>query len=213
MKKWMTVFIGLIFGYGCAFGAGVQATKDGLSIDTGAGGIYVIPYPHLVNPGDKGLLPENIVVKPDGTGMTATYQPTGKLDLGKQPDGSWLFHFTQIPSDRMKFSFSITLPLELAGQGATWSFDGADAKTFPADKGPLAIYHGFPKTFSLLKNGAGFTFTYPQKTWTQLMDLRSWGQKIFKLGEIYYFPGKKTAPEISYTLKIDVTPAAAPAAK
>jgi hypothetical protein len=182
----------------------VTATANGISIDAGAAGVYVMSYPTLRNPNDGGATPapDQVIVKPDGSGATLIYKPSGKATLDRQPDGSWLYHFTEIPEDRVKFAFGIHLPLTLSAAGATWSFDGAPPKTFPKDKGALVLYQGNPKTFVFTHNQAGFVLSYPTATWTMLTDQRSWGKDFFGYGQILYFPKKKHVPEISYSFKV-----------
>ncbi len=183
----------------------VTATAKGISIDAGAAGVYVMSYPSLRNPMDGGATPapDQVTLKPDGSGATLTYKPSGKATLDRQPDGSWLYHFTDIPADRVKFSFGTHLPLTLAAAGATWSFDGTPPATFPKDKGALNLYQGNPKVFVFTNNQAGFVLSYPQKTWTTFNDQRVWGKDFFGYGQIFYFPNKKHVSEISYRFKIE----------
>ncbi|MFA6287723.1 MAG: hypothetical protein WC661_10100 [Opitutaceae bacterium] len=194
----------------------VKLTPTGFAIDAGTAGIHTLSYPKLLNPNDGGLKPENITLKEDGGGVTMTYSPSGKLVISKQADGGWLFHFTEIPPDRVKFAFSVPLPLSVIEEGARWSFDGQPAKPFPAEKGKkAAIQLANPSSFVFQKGTAGFTLTYidHRKTFTMFLDNRVYGKSSFSLGHILYFPGKKHVPEIDYSLKIDASlpSAAAPA--
>lgn len=193
----------------------VKLTPTGFAIDTGPAGIHTMRYPALLNPGDGRLKPENITIKEDGSGATMTYSPSGKLVISKQADDSWFFRFTEIPADRVKFAFSVPLPLSAIETGALWSFDGKPGQPFPADKGKRATLHTInPSLFVFQQGAAGFTLTYinQRKTFTMLSDQRVWGNQFFLLGHILYFPGKKHVPEIDYSLKIDASLPAAPAA-
>ena len=186
----------------------VKLAADGLVIDAGAAGVHTLKYPRLLTPGDKGLDPEHVTPKDDGSGVTMTYSPSGKLTIDRQPDGGWLFHFTEIPPDRVKFAFGIQFPLSVIEEGTLWSFDAQTPAPFPATKDKLSLYMGNPGKFVYQKDKAGFVITYPQKTWTVFSDQRVWGRKIFGLGQIFYFPGKKTVPEISYRFVIGDLPEA-----
>ncbi len=180
----------------------VEATATGLSIDAGVAGTYLWSYPRLLTPPDQALKTDQVVVKPDGTGAVVTYKPGGKLALDKQPDGSWLYHLSDIPPDRVKFTFGFKLPLQLADEGATWCFDGQTPQPFPKQKGSLYIFQGIARNFVLRSHQAGFAIIFPQKIWTMLTDQRVWGMDHFGYGQVVFFPGKKTIPEISYTFKV-----------
>jgi len=188
----------------CSQGGEIKATAEGIMIDAGAAGTYVMSYPHLLNPSDQGLIPEHIVVKSDGSGATMTYRPSAKLTLDQQTDGSWLFHVTGIPPDRMKLAFGISFPLKVIEEGATWTVNGEAPRTFSAKKATdkVDLYKGNPESFGFTKNKASFTITYADRTWTQIQDQRPWGIHYFQLANIYYFPAKITLPEINYLIFI-----------
>ncbi|MDF3057974.1 MAG: hypothetical protein K0R17_2189 [Rariglobus sp.] len=196
----------------CMHAGDVKLTPTGFAIDANAAGVYVMKYPALLNPNDGGLKPENITIKEDGSGATMTYSPSGKLVISKQADGSWSFHFTEIPPDRVKFAFSLPFSLSVIEQGARWSFDGQPAKPFPASKGEVRLKTISPSSFVFQQGAAGFTLTYinQRKTFTMLGDNRVYGKAFFSLGHILYFPGKKHVPEIDYSIKIDGSLPAAP---
>ena len=185
----------------------VRATPEGISIDAGAAGTYRMTYPRLMTMRNEALNPENITIKPDGSGATMTFTPGGKLTIDKQADGSWTYHMSEIPSDRTKcYLGDILLPGQVSNEGVTWAYDHVSPVTFPKDKGQPILLHGVVKTFVLKKNQAGFVISYPQKTWVDLMDRRAPGKDHFVLGNVFNFPGKKTIPEISYSFKIEEWP-------
>jgi hypothetical protein len=183
----------------------VMATPKGILIAAGDAGVYVMSYPRLLNPVDGGATPapDQITLKPDGTGATLTYKPSGTATLDKQPDGSWLYHFTDIPGDRIKFAFGTRFPKTNADGETTWSFDGAPPTPFPESAGEVNLYQGNPKTFALAKGRSGFTITYPKQTWVVLTDQRVWGKDFFGYIDFLYFPKKQHVPEISYAFRID----------
>jgi len=185
----------------------VKATPEGLSIDAGAAGTYVMTYPRLMTMRNEALNPENITIKPDGSGAAMTYTPSGKMEIDKQPDGTWTYHISGIPSDRMKcYIGDLLLPVQISDEGATWSYDRFLPVPFPKDKGQAILLHGVIKTFVFKKNQTGFEISYPQKTWVDVMDRRLSGKDNFVVGNVFNFPGKVTIPEITYSFKIEGLP-------
>ena len=184
----------------------VKLTPQGLAIHADAAGIHTLSYPRLLTGNDQGLTPENITIKVDGSGATMTYSPSGRLVIDRQADGGWLFHFTEIPPDRVKFCFGIDFPVAVIDEGAMWAFDGEPPKPFSAVKDQVRLHIANPARFVFQEGKAGFAITYPQKTFTTLADQRVWGKKFFSLGHIFYFPGKKTVPEIDYSIKLATLP-------
>jgi len=193
--------------------ADTRCTDKGLSIDAGDGGVWTLSYPRLLDPVDKGSGPEQITVKPDGSGASMTYAPSGQLTIDQQRDGSWLVHVWDIPEPVVKFSFGYRIAPERIAQGVSWSADDAAAQDVPKTKDQVHLYQGNPRKFSLLYNGAGFALLYPIKTWTVLDDQRVWGKDFVGLGCIYYFPNKKHVPEISWTFSVGKPDAAMPATR
>jgi len=213
MRKLLTMCACVLAIAAAVPAAETRCTEKGLSIDTGDGGVWVLGYPRLLDPVDVGSGPEQITVKPDGSGAAMSYAPSGKLTFNLQADGSWLVHVWDIPAPVVKFSFGSRVAPERIADGVRWAADDAPVQDVPKTKDKLHLYQGNPRKFSLLYKDGGFALLYPIKTWTVLDDQRLWGKDFVGLGCIYYFPNKKHVPEISWTFSIGKPDAALPATR
>jgi hypothetical protein len=202
LRKIIYMMLGLALTAAPSVAVDVKLTEQGMEINAGVAGRYGLSYPKLASPDDHSSIAGQIALKPDGQGATMVYPSGGKLSIDRQSDGSWLFHFTEIPSDKMKFWYGVCFPISVSGEGAAWSANGGISQPFPGEKGRINLYQGTPGTLAFRHRGAGFLVACSLPTFVQVQDVRGWGKEEFHFAWCYYFPGKATTAEIRYTIKI-----------
>lgn len=188
---------------GPAQAAAVKATDDGLAVDAGSMGSFVLSYPELLAEGkDTGLKP--IEKHPAGSRATLKYDGGAQLDVDIHPGSTIDMNFRGVPAAMKHFRMDMLIDFNYSN-GGTWSMGQDAPKPFPTEKPAKPhLYQGNGNVFTLRNfEGKSLTFTVPQWSYLQLTDNREWNWKIFN----FMFIAPFIAGTNSYQIQVGETSA------
>lgn len=164
----------------CAAGAATISTNDqGVSIDCGALGTFILQYPSLIGP--SGNEDHKIISKePAGTKVIVEYEGGAIVRIEAGQDGQIAYHFEQMPSDVRKWSIVTMVDFSFA-QGGKWKIGDSPETAFPVDKPARPhLYQGSATSLRLNDaQGESVTFHIPDYSYEELNDNRAWNWAIF----------------------------------
>jgi hypothetical protein len=178
--------IGLIFAVLAGTGTAVEPPKiaikpgnEGITIDAGSMGRFLLTYPALQKSGDK-VAYKLIEKQPAGRQALLKYEGGAQVQLDVQPDHTIVLTFAGVPHDVKQFRMEMHIDFNYA-QGGTYKIGRGTEQPFPAQKPPKPfLFQGNVDTITL-KNveGKALTFQVPQWSFMQLQDNREWNWSIF----------------------------------
>ena len=189
----------------------IKPTEDGLAIDAGSMGRFVLSYPAIYQKGEHNYEDAKayklVEKQPAGNAALLKYAGGAQAKVEVQANQTVLVSFSALPSDVQQFRMGMHIDVSY-GQGGRFKIGQATEQPFPQEKPAKPhLYQGNDDTL-VLKNSEGKTLTFlvPQYSFQQLTDNREWNWNIFEWWfAVPYDPGQET-----YQLKI--TPGAGDAA-
>jgi hypothetical protein len=157
------------------FAGGISAKNDGVHIEGGSLGNFVLSYPVLV--GGSELKP----VETNAAGKSATLKYAGgaQVSLSIADSGDVALTFKDLPAAVQKFKMEMLIPFDFA-QGGKWRVDGKE-EAFPAQKPPKPqMFQGTGANFQIVNlENRSLSITVPDWSFHQVQDNREWNWKTF----------------------------------
>ncbi|MCY3020233.1 MAG: hypothetical protein NTW87_14540 [Planctomycetota bacterium] len=198
--RYLLAFLGPLLACGSmAHGAAITAGDDGVHIEGGSLGNFVLSYPVLISekpneelkPVEKNVAGPRAVLKYDGGAL---------VEVSIADSGEITLAFKGLPASIQKFKAEMLLPFDLA-QGGTWRIDGKE-QPFPAQKPPKPhLYQGQGKTFQVVNlENRSLSINVPDYSYLQVQDNREWNWKTFH----FMFVAPLTADRQAARLRVTV---------
>ena len=181
-----------------AHAAAVTTANDGLHIEGGSLGRFVLSYPVLL--GDKELKPiETTVANPRAT---LTYDGGARVTVSVADNGEIALSFKDLPAGAQKFKMEMLLPFDLA-QGGRWRVDGKE-QPFPAQKPATPhLYQGTGKELQVINlENRRLSVTVPDGSYQQVQDNREWNWKTFHWMFIAPLQGDRSGARLRVTVGV-----------
>jgi len=176
--KALSVLLSFLLFLTPAFAVDLKPGLDGIEIDAGSIGRFVLAYPQFIGADEK---PAHQLIEKAVAGNTATLKYDGgvQLDIAVNPGGAVTMKFAQPPAKVKTVTVEMQIPIAF-NQGGRWNIADQTA-AFPVQK-PAAphLYSGNGNTFQLFNfEGRGLVIGVPEFTFQQLSDNREWNWAIF----------------------------------
>jgi len=180
--QWKRAFMmpALMVLAGHLWSATTSLTPQGVAVKgDDAIGTLTLQYPSLTGDGGgERRKPSKVTI--DGSKATLFYPGGARLELTATPQGEVQIHAIGLAADDKGISFSMTMPVEQAGQ-ASWSVDGSEANVLPATAGSDAfLWRGDAKRFTLIDKGGKGLSVVIEHGYQQLQDNRVWNTSSFQ---------------------------------
>jgi len=162
-----------------AAAVGLKLGQDGIEIDAGSIGKFVMDYPSFLDGGSKAV--HKIIEKtPAGKTATLRYEAGGQIDMALGADGQVEVKFISVPADAKSVELAIQVPIGF-NQGGRWKV-GDQTAAFPTQK--PASPHLFSGNAMLTEitnyEGKTLELKVPQYgSFIQITDNREWQWSIF----------------------------------
>ncbi|HLX61390.1 MAG TPA: hypothetical protein VKX17_08930 [Planctomycetota bacterium] len=177
---------------GPAMCATVSAENDGLRIDGGSLGHFVLSYPVLI--GNKEHKP--IETSAAQSHATLKYDGGSQVEIIIGENGGIALSFKSLTADVQKFKMAMLIDFHFA-QGGKWSVDGKGGIFPPEKPAKPHLFQGNGKGFQILDvENRALTMTVPETSYLQLSDNREWNWKIFGWMFITTLGGDRSAAEL-----------------
>ena len=181
----------------------VKPTDDGLVIDAGSMGQFVLSYPAIYKKGEHNYEDAKtyqlVEKQPAGDTALLKYAGGAQARVEVQANQTVLVSFSAMPGDVQQFRMDMHSDISY-GQGGRFKIGQATEQPFPPEKPAKPhLYQGNDDTL-VLKNAEGRTLTFavPQYSFQQLTDNREWNWNIFQWWfAVPYDPG-----QVNYQVKI-----------
>lgn len=184
--------------------ATLKAGSDGIRIDAGTFGNFVLTYP-VLDVGQADMLkPSDSTVTPDGANLK--YPGGTRLAITVRSDGEITYTFGD-PAPNLK-SCRIGMLIDFGfSEGGTWKMGENKSTAFPQQKPAKPhLYQGNDHSFVLTNfEGKNLTFSVPSATYEELTDNREWNWKIFNW--MFLMPCDSEHLKMSVTVQQDATAA------
>jgi hypothetical protein len=158
--------------------ATLTATKEGIGIDAGAFGRFVLSYPVLDIGQSEPIKPLEATV--EGNRVTLKYVGDVRVAVEIGADGAVTYRFANAPPTLKTYRMAMLIDFGFT-EGGTWRMGGAKAVAFPKVKPAKPhLYQGNENRFALTNfEGKSLNFEIPPYSYEELTDNREWNWKIF----------------------------------
>jgi hypothetical protein len=183
----------------------IKPTDEGLAIDAGSMGQFVLSYPAIYQKGEHNYedaktykLTEK---QPAGDTALIKYVGGAQAKVEVQANQTVVISFSALPSDVEQFRMGMHIDVSY-GQGGRFKIGQATEQPFPQEKPAKPhLYQGNNDTL-VLKNAEGKTLAFhlPQYSFQQLTDNREWNWNIFD----WWFAVPRDAGQETY--RVTITP-------
>jgi hypothetical protein len=192
------VLVCAVFVAAAAQAADVAPANDGIHIEGGSLGRFVLSYPVLL--GDTERKPiETTVATPRAT---LTYDGGAQVTVSVADNGEIALSFRNLPAGVQKLKMEMLLPFDLA-QGGTWRVDGK-GQPFPAQKPATPhLYQGAGRELQVInRENRRLSVTVPDGSYQQVQDNREWSWKTFHWMFIAPLQGDRSGARLRVTVGV-----------
>jgi hypothetical protein len=183
----------------------IKPTDEGLAIDAGSMGQFVLSYPAIYQKGEHAYEEAKtyklIEKQPAGNTALLKYVGGAEAKVEVHANQTVLISFSALPSDVEQFRMGMHIDVGY-GQGGRFKIGQTTEQPFPQEKPAKPhLYQGNNDTL-VLKNAEGKTLAFhlPQYSFQQLTDNREWNWNIFD----WWFAVPRDA--IQETCRVTITP-------
>ena len=162
----------------------IKPADDGLAIDAGSMGRFVLSYPAIYQKGEHNYEDAKayklIEKQPAGNAALLKYAGGAQAKVEVQANRTVLVSFSAMPSDVQQFRMGMHIDINY-GQGGRFKIGQGADQPFPQEKPAKPhLYQGNDDTL-VLKHSEGqiLTLRVPQYSYQQLTDNREWNWNIF----------------------------------
>ncbi|MGD0088690.1 MAG: sugar-binding protein [Planctomycetota bacterium] len=177
--RYILAFLGTLLAVcSIAHGAAITVHDDGVHIEGGSLGNFVLSYPVLISEKPNQEL-KPVEKNVAGAHATLKYDRGAQVEVSIADNGEITLGFKGLPANIQKFKAEMLLPFDLA-QGGKWRVDGKE-QPFPAQKPPKPhLYQGQGKTFQVVNlENRCLSLTVPDWSFLEVQDNREWNWKVF----------------------------------
>jgi len=181
--------------------AGVKLADEGLAIDAGPLGAYVLTYPVLCDSAQKSVH-KRIQVTLAGAMATVRYADGASLVVNVGGTGQVSLEFTGVPSDVKYYVMEMHIDMAFS-RGGAWKIGESEGK-FPREKPAKPhLYQGNAAGLRITNaQGQSLVLQVPEWSYQQLTDNREWNWPIFAWKSIT--PYNPDSPRGSLSVGVDV---------
>ncbi len=175
----------------------LQFTNDGLQIQAGSIGSYVLDYPALQD-GKQKIVHAILQKNAKGKTATVTYEGGAQVDLAIAEGGKVTAQWSNVPADVESVELALQIPIGF-NQGGKWEL-GEKKADFPVQK-PASphLFQGNAPALNLINyEGKKLEITVPKFSFLQLTDNREWNWSIFHFKAFVPFAANKD--DFSFTI-------------
>lgn len=163
-----------------ATAATVQAVEEGIKVDAGSFGAFVISYPELIGANQK---PAQVLIekKPAGKSATVKYADGAVVEISIDDAGDIIYRLRGRDDKVKQFKTMAILPYATLN-GGSFSINGGPAQPFPLDKPAKPhLFQGNKQMLELTaQDGTTLTLGAPREySYLQLTDNREWGWQAY----------------------------------
>ncbi len=158
--------------------ATLKPTREGISIDAGAFGRFVLSYPSLDLGQGEPVKPLEVAVTSNSA--TVKYPGGASISVDVDADGSIKYRFADAPAALKTFRMAMLIDFGFT-EGGKWRMGAGPATAFPKVKPAKPhLFQGNENRFTLTNlEGRSLEFAIPAYTYEELTDNREWNWKIF----------------------------------
>lgn len=178
--------------------ATVSTADDGVRIEGGSLGVFVLSYPVLIGDKNQELKPvEKNVASPKAT---LKYANGAHVTLTIAGDGKLTLDFSNLPADTQKFKMDTVIGFDFS-HGGKWIVDGKE-QPFPEEKPAKPhLFQGNGKNVQIVSaENRNLSITVPEFSFMQLSDNREWNWKTF--GWSVFVPVQGNAPSVQFQIVV-----------
>lgn len=192
MKHFLTLASAYFISAWALHAATLTFVHDGLEVDAGSLGKFVLEYPVL---SDAQQQPVHKLVerKAAGTSATLKYEDGAQVQMSIGQGGQVTMTMSGIPTDVKHFDFQMQIPIAY-NQGGSWKM-GDKSGEFPKTKPATPhLFQGHAPSLNITNyEGKTLTLGTPEFSFLQLTDNREWNWAIFHFKSVTpYDPSRNT---------------------
>lgn len=158
--------------------ANLSFVHDGLEVDAGSLGKFILEYPTFSDAQQKPLH-KLVERRPAGKSATVKYEDGAQVDLSFAEGGKVTLTFSNVPGDVKHYEMLMQIPIAY-NQGGAWSI-GDKSGSFPKAKPATPHLHqGHAPSLNITNyEGRKLSISTPEYSFLQLTDNREWNWPIF----------------------------------
>ena len=189
----------LVLGAAAAPAAQFGLAEDGVSIDAGSMGRFVLTWPQLIAERDDQPL-KPFEKRIDGPKASLKYAGGAEMEVAVSGAGRIDLAFKSRPASVQKLRMEMLIDFNFA-DGGTWKIDDGAATPFPPQKPAKPfLFQGNADRLQIADaGGATLAFAIPPYSFQQLQDNREWNWKTFAWMFITPLPTGSTSCSVTVT--------------
>ncbi|HSI63325.1 MAG TPA: beta-galactosidase, partial [Candidatus Saccharimonadia bacterium] len=209
--KFLSLFVllGVFAAAGHARAANLSFVHDGLEVDAGSLGKFVLEYPAFSDAQQK---PVHKLVERKAAGKSATikYEDGAQVEMALGQGGQVTMSMSGIPADVKHFEFQMQIPIAY-NQGGSWKFADKSGDFPKAKPASPHLFQGHAPALNITNyEGKTLTVATPEFSFLQLADNREWNWAIFHFKSVTPYDASRNKVTLTIT---DAGPAGGAKAK
>jgi hypothetical protein len=208
--KFLSAFVcACLVAVSSAHAANLNFVHDGLEVDAGSLGKFILEYP-VFSDAQQQPLHKLVERKAAGKSATIKYEDGAQVEMSVGQGGQVTITMSSIPADVKNFDLQMQIPIAY-NQGGSWKM-GDKTGDFPKTK-PASphLFQGHAPSLNITNyEGKTLTIATPEFSFLQLTDNREWNWAIFHFKSIAPYDASRNTVTLTIT---DAGPAGGAKAK